>query len=92
MAFVPFALRYATRADPTGDLARDMKADRELNRRWGFPRVYEYLVRRGASDDAVAALRTIERDYRYEQYVLRAWERSPGEAAPRDVPAAWLPA
>jgi len=44
VSFVSHILKYRNAQNPAGDVARDMLQDPNVNRRWGFESLVNYLI------------------------------------------------
>jgi hypothetical protein len=62
VSFVSYLLQFVNEDSPVGDLARDVRDDGRINKRWGFNKFMEHLVNMGACESArITAMDALDR-------------------------------
>lgn len=56
VSFITALLRYRKDDSAFGDLARDVEADRQVNRKWNVASLRRHMIRMGACERALGTL------------------------------------
>ena len=63
-SFVRYILKFKDHNCPYGDVARDIMADPEVNRRWGYRRFVQHLIERRASQRVFELIDNLQFEYK----------------------------